>query len=164
MSNGFDNWNIRDLNANERLEDIDRLSARARALVIRNRMKPMLKDIGFIQVLGAIEIEGLEYHHDNIVRITGALANGDNGDDVSESSVNHEAVAYLNRVGQFHSFAKSDFIRHGISDINALIPTISKFMVFRNKHTAHRSIDVPRDESEGAKVAHARAASSMMGI
>jgi hypothetical protein len=56
MSNGFDNWNIRDLNANERLEDIDRLSARARALVIRNRMKPMLKDIGFIQVLGAIEM------------------------------------------------------------------------------------------------------------
>jgi hypothetical protein len=63
-------------------------------------------------------MEGLEYHHDNIIRITGALANGD---DVSEKGVDHEAIAYLNRVGQFYYFAKSYFVRSAITDFRALI-------------------------------------------
>jgi hypothetical protein len=115
----IDDWNIPYLNANEQLEDINPLSARARTLAVRNRSKPMLKDIGFIRVLGAIEMmEGLEYHHDNIIRITGALANGD---DVSEKGVDHEAIAYLNRVEQFYYFAKSYFVRSAITDFRALI-------------------------------------------
>lgn len=161
MSNSLDNWNLRDLNANERIEDIHPLSARARSLLIRNRTKPMLKGIGFVNVLGAIEmLEGLEYHHGNIVKITGALANGDN---VSERDLNHEAVAYINRFGQFYYFSKSVFVNTVIADFAALIPTISKFMLFRHKNSAHRSIDTPQGEFDNLKVAHARAVSSMMG-
>jgi hypothetical protein len=161
MSNSLDNWNIRDPNAIKRIEDVNPLSARARSVLIRNRAKPMLKDTGFINVLGTIEmLEGLEYHHDNIVRITGALANGDN---VSERDLNHEAVAYINRFGQFYYFAKSVFVRTAIPDSAALIPTISKFMAYRHKNSAHRSIDAPKDESGDSKLAHARALSSMMG-
>jgi hypothetical protein len=161
MSNSLDNWNIRDLNANKRIGDIHPFSARARSLLIRNRAKPMLKGIGVINVLGAIEmLEGLEYHHANVVRITGALANGDN---VSERDLNHEAVSYINRFGQFYYFAKSVYVGTAIVDFAALIPTISKFMLFRNKNSAHRSIDAPQGESDGLKVARARALSSMIG-
>jgi hypothetical protein len=161
MSNSIDDWNIPDVNAAKKLEDILPLSARARSLLVRNRSNPMLKKTGFFNVLGAVEmLEGLEYHHDNIVRITGDLANGAQ---VADSDINHEAVAYINRLGQFYYFAKSDSVRSAIADVTTLIPTISKFMVFRMKHTAHRSIDAPRGESDDLKIAHARAVSTMMG-
>jgi hypothetical protein len=156
----FDNWNIKDINANKQHEAIVPLSARAWSLLVRNRTKPLLK-VGFVNVTGAIEmLEGLEYHYDNIIRLANALATGER---VSETNVNHEAIAYINRLGQFYYFAQSEFVRTAISDFKTLIPTISKFIVFRHKNTAHRSIDTPKNESYDLKLAHARALSSMMG-
>jgi hypothetical protein len=160
---GIANWNPQDINTGERLEVINPLSARARSLLARNRSKPMLKAYGVVQVLGAVEmLEGLDYHHDNVIKITTALASG-KVPFTSAVDIDHEAVAYINRLGQFSFFAKSDFAKRAIPQINLLIPTISRLMLFRNKHAAHRSIDDPRGECEDEKVAHARALTSMMG-
>ena len=49
----------------------------------------------------------------------------------------HDAVAYVNRLGQFYSFAKA-------KDKHRFLVRTSELMIFRHKHTAHRSIDAPR--------------------
>ncbi len=54
-------------------------------------------------------------------------------------ALDHEAVAYFNRLGQLFYFARS-------AGHEALVPRVAQLMSFRNKHTAHRSIDVPRSE------------------
>jgi hypothetical protein len=161
VSNSIGNWNLVDENQGKALDEINPLSSRARSMLVRNRTNPLLK-FGFINVTGAIEmLEGLEYHHDNVIRLSSALAAGAR---ISETNVNHEAVAYLNRLGQLFYFSKSEFVRNAIIDVTPLIPTIARFMVFRNKHTAHRSIDAPRPEdTEDLRLAHARAVSSVMG-
>jgi hypothetical protein len=161
LSNSITNWNLNDRNPEKEIDDIPQLSSRAWSLLARNRAKPLLQ-FGFLNVTGAIEmIEAFEYHHDNIIRISGELGRGEL---VPETHVNHEALAYLNRLGQFYYFATSALVSEAISNINIVIPTISKFMVFRNKHTAHRSIDAPKkDDTEDLKIAHARAVSSIMG-
>lgn len=55
-------------------------------------------------------------------------------------ALNHEAIAYLNRLGQFYYFARRIGRLADIPRLCALIP-------FRNKHGAHRSIDAPMGES-----------------
>ena len=55
-------------------------------------------------------------------------------------ALNHEAVAYINRLGQFFYFAKAMKLQAQLSRTNELI-------CFRHKYTAHRSIDNPRDET-----------------
>ena len=160
----IDNWNLQDANAGKEIETIDPLPVRARSLLVRNRTKPMLKAYGVVAVLGAIEmLEGLDYHHDNVIKITSAVVSGDLPR-ASAVNIDHEVVAYINRVGQFFFFAKSDFAKSVICDFPACIPTIARLMVFRHKYTAHRSMDARRGESEDEKVAHARAVSSMMGF
>ncbi len=116
---------------------------------------------GFLNICGAIEmLAGLEYHHGNILRICVNLSEGIRLD---EKAIDHEAVAYVNRMGQYHAFAKSLFVRQAIADADLLIPTIVKFMVFRNKHAAHRSIDTPHKEDEHTREMHARALTSAFG-
>jgi hypothetical protein len=44
----------------------------------------------------------------------------------------------LNRPGQFYYFAKSSFTSAKVSDPEGRLPTIMRFLPFRNKHTAHR--------------------------
>jgi len=150
-----------DINSNKPLDAIITLSSRAFSLVARNQRKPLLQT-GYINVMGAIEmLESLEYHHDNVVRIAAELGSGAR---VSVTHVDHEVVAYLNRVGQFRYFAKSRFVATAVPSVDALIPKISRFMIFRDKHTAHRSIDAPRKkDTEDAKLSHARAVTSIMG-
>ena len=53
------------------------------------------------------------------------------------SQIAHEAVAYINRMGQFFAFAKS-------KSQDALLIRANELKIFRDKHTAHRSIDDPR--------------------
>jgi hypothetical protein len=138
----IDDWNLADINTGKELDTIFPLSARAQSLLVRNRAKPLLKEYRFVAALGAIDIlEGLEYHHDNIIRISDALARGDT---VPETSINHEATGYINRLGQFYYFAKSDLVLTAVVNFATAIPTICKFIVFRNKTTAHRSIDAPK--------------------
>lgn len=57
-------------------------------------------------------------------------------------AMKHEATAYLNRMGQFFYFAVSRRIRGKIGDLKKLIPTVIKFIKFRDKQTAHREFDM----------------------
>ena len=65
-------------------------------------------------------------------------------------ALHHEAVAYLNRLGQFVSFAKA-------MELEAMCPRANELLSFRNKHTAHRSIDDPRKEPFELQEMHAMA-------
>ena len=159
------NFNTSDPNEGIELEQIQLLSQRARSLMLRNRTKPLLRE-GFLNIVGVIEmLAGLEYHHDNIVRLSDNLAAGAVLD---ETWLYHEAVAYVNRLGQFHYFAKSSLVAKAVPNAIAMIPTIEKFLPFRVKHAAHRSIDVPRGESEDAQILQAmsftRSTSRMMTL
>ena len=116
---------------------------------------------------------GLDYHHDNFMHAFCLLApyyerlfsclrktnENVSGESLSPfptgeerkllESLDHEALAYINRLGQFHAFAKS-------RNLKSLLPRASELMVFRNKHAAHRSIDDPRKEdNEHLQEAHA---------
>lgn len=53
------------------------------------------------------------------------------------TQINHEVVAYINRMGQFFSFAKN-------KSQQMILVRATALKVFRDKHTAHRSIDAPR--------------------
>jgi hypothetical protein len=161
MLNNIDNYYSRDPNEGVALEDILPLSARARALVVRSRQRSLLK-VGFINIAGAIEmLAGMEYHHRNLVRTCLELGEGETDD---ETAPDHEAVAYVNRMGQFYFFAKSALITNAVKDPLALIPTIVNFAVFRMKHSAHRSIDAPKPrDTDGLQWSHARSMSSSMG-
>lgn len=58
----------------------------------------------------------------------------------------HEAIAYLNRLGQFFYFAKSTQI-----DRAHLFKRVAELMPIRMKFAAHRSIDFPHGESEAVR-------------
>jgi hypothetical protein len=73
---------------------------------------------------------------------------------VADSSVLGEA---------FYYFAISDFVKMVIGNADTLIPTIRKFIVFRMKHVAHRSIDAPRGETDDLKWSHARSLATFGG-
>lgn len=144
MFGDISNWRFTDLNEGGALSKIERISDRARSLFVRNKDAPILK-MGFINIYGAIDMMGgLDYHAENFTRVCAALAQGAV---VATDAVNNEAVAYLNRAGQFHAFAKSEFVEQLVPNALDMIPSISRVMIFRNKHTAHRSIDAPRGEA-----------------
>jgi hypothetical protein len=145
----IDNFRLNDPAPSVPLNDIFPVSFRALALLARNQKRPILKT-GFLNIYGATDmINGLEHHCGNFKQIAQQLITMPMFSDESrmlEKRLRHEAVAYLNRMGQFYYFAKSPFVAKRISDAIKLIPTISKFILFREKHTAHRSIDSPRRE------------------
>ena len=60
----------------------------------------------------------------------------------------HEAVAYINRVGQLACFFRSDWFKNAVPEqaIASKIPTILALQPIRNKFTAHRQIDAPRHD------------------
>lgn len=63
----------------------------------------------------------------------------------------HEAFAYINKLGQFYYFAKAFGLESQLS-------RASELMRFRHKHTAHRSIDSPRkDDDANVQEWHAQA-------
>jgi hypothetical protein len=160
MFKSIEHYSGRDPEPERSLDEIWPFSRRAYILMIRNRTKSVLKE-GFLNVCGAIEmLAGLEYHHDNIVRLSAALAEGSLAED---SSIFHEAVAYVNRLGQFHYFAASRFVAKAIRNPLAAIPSIERYIVFRQKHSAHRSIDAPRGEPEDAQLLQAMSLSRTWG-
>ena len=57
------------------------------------------------------------------------------------TQIAHDAVAYINRLGQFYAFAKA-------KSQNQHLVRAAELLIFRNKHTAHRSIDDPRKEDD----------------
>lgn len=121
-----------------------------------------------IQLGGAVfMLDGMEYHHATVqnhlaqlhnyidslnkqsVRWNDAILRNESFNELIPtpttteqnrlSQITHEAVAYINRMGQFFSFAK----KHSQE---MLLVRATELKIFRDKHTAHRSIDDPRKE------------------
>jgi hypothetical protein len=131
------------------LNEVEPIWLRVWTLFARNREKEILKN-GFLNMYGTVDmVGGLEYHHANFMNIVERLSESPvlpNDTRPLENNLRHEAIAYLNRMGQFYHFTKSKFVTQRIPDALTLVPTISNFKPFRDKHSAHRSIDNPRPE------------------
>lgn len=142
------------------------VATRARALVARNKQHALVQS-NFWNIWGAVDmIEGLEHHHSSFLATIGELStfetmNFTPAGDGLRRQLHHEVVAYLNRLGQFYSFARSQFVTARIPNVYDLLPTIINFNEMRDKHAAHRSIDAPRRESEQVQWLQAWALSSL---
>ena len=109
-------------------------------------------------------MRGLDYHHENFMKIVSQLVVAELTDEALGLKVNltHEVIAYLNRLGQFHYFLISDFVEEQSPDAKTFAPTIEKFLPLRLKHSAHRSIDAPRKEdSKHIQETHAMSMSAI---
>jgi hypothetical protein len=138
-ANDIQNWGVKDPKPGELLETILPFSVRAKALIARNSSHPILRT-DFLQIRGAVSMmRALDYHRDRFVDIIRCLASGTL---MSDETALHEAVAYVNRGGQFYYFSQYDLVKQ--RGECPPIPLLETLMHFRNKHTAHRSIDVPR--------------------
>jgi len=137
-TNDIRNWRVSDPRPGEILETIQPVSVRAKALVARNTTKPILAT-DFLQMGGTLSmLRGMDYHKVRFVDIIRCLAAGTLN---SDETALHEAVAYINRGGQFYYFARSDLVKR--QGQCPPIPFLETLIKFRNKHTAHRSIDKP---------------------
>ena len=151
---------IADLAPDDALEDIVPIWKRAYCLLTRNA-ETLLLQTKFIHVYGAVEMmHGLDYHAQNFAR---ACADESMEVFAPNYATDHEAVAYLNRMGQFWTFANSELVTQALSDVRARLPTVAKLIIFRNKVAAHRSIDAPRGEEPSEAANHARSICQLGG-
>ena len=159
----IDNINFKDPHEGIPLDEIFPLSERAVSHIARNRSSPVLKH-AFVNIYGAIEMmQGLTYHHARFMSLVESCHTVAPRNQISEA-LRHEAVAYLNRLGQFWSFSKSDLVKEYCPSPESILPTIGKLIIFRNKHTAHRSIDAPRaEDSDDLQVMNAISLSILGG-
>ena len=150
-------WYLTDPMPGAALATIEPLSERAKALLVRSRST--LLHTAFIQVVGAVHmLSGLDYHFKQFVT---AIQRGGGLLPQDTSPIRHEAVAWINRLGQFHYFARSKLV---LRNVSVGTPTIDQLLPFRHKHTAHRSIDKPRaEDSESLQVGHAMAMTDLSG-
>lgn len=163
FSQDINKVNFTDPNEGVALADICSMSDRAFSLMARSKNRRILQN-SFINIFGAIEMmKGLTYHHARFMEhITSCYCSAPSLQ--TEEAIRHEAVAYLSRLGQFWMFAESDLVKNLCPAIKEVLPTICKFIVFRHKHTAHRSIDKPRKEdSDGLKEMNAISLSILGG-
>jgi hypothetical protein len=127
------------------LEEIYPISERLYSFYARNSSKIKIKGKE-INVVGAMEIlEAMDYHYSNFI----SLRN-------SENNINqtHDVVAYLNRMGQFFTFADSEFCK-GFSLSKNQLPKISELILFRHKAASKRNIDLKNSDSKYLKEAQA---------
>lgn len=152
-------WNTADPHEGIPLEFIEPLSARAQSLLVRSKSPLLHKH--FMQIGGVVSmLSGLTYHHDNFVAYQRKLERKFHND---YAPLKHEAVAWVNRVGQLYYFAKSNLVQSMLGVV--AIPAIESVMPFRNKHVAHRSFDVPRKEDNSyLQVMHAMSLSDIGGM
>lgn len=92
-------------------------------------------------------IYGLTYHFSNIQKLYSSFRMSSSEHlleryDITRA-IKHEAVAYLNRLGQFHIFAKSDRVKHILSATEVDLKFIKDLYIFRRKQTGHRASDMP---------------------
>jgi hypothetical protein len=149
MINDITGWIVFDECPDTPLDAIFPLSRRAACLVARNQDKTTNLNTNFLNIQGAVEMMlGLDYHHDNFINVVKRLTEAELTDESRglKAQLVHEVVAYLNRMGQFHYFMISPFVRKQCPDAKTLAPTIEKFLPLRLKHSAHRSIDAPKDD------------------
>lgn len=155
---------------NLRLLEIFPLSARATSWRARASLDNVFSEEEIVQIDGSIPmLQGLDYHYNHFISQFHQLASyyerhesylkdsmsgqrrnlpypsSTDTERQTFRSLEHEAIAYINRVGQFYYFAKS--FEH-----QSFLLRASELMPFRNKHTAHRSIDMPREETVHEKM------------
>ncbi len=159
----IDKINFRDPHQGVPLEEIQPLSERAYSHIARCRNDPLLKR-SFVNIYGAVEMmRGLTYHHASFMKLIESCRTTTPSFETTDA-LRHEAVAYLNRLGQFWSFSNSRLVKDFCSSPEKALSTISKLIVFRNKHAAHRSIDSPRTEdTDGLQVMNAISLSELGG-
>lgn len=144
------------------LDKVFPFSKRAACLVVRRKSSALLKT-NFFNIQGAVEmLYGLDYHHDHFMTIISHLAMIGDAKELLLVLYN-EATAYMNRLGQFFYFINSDFVHSNCQGMPPFAPTIEKFVIFRHKHSAHRSIDFPKKESAQIQAVQAMSMSSMGG-
>ena len=169
-------FNVADPSHGLPLEKISHLIDRLASWLARATADPAFDESQSVQIIGAVHVlQGMDYHyraylaHEVLGRayllrleaFTRTLKGAGviPAQDFPRASVdeamhlealNHEAVAYLNRLGQFYYFARS------IGRL-AEVPRLCALIHFRNKHGAHRSIDVPRGEEPEVQVGQAMA-------
>ena len=137
MPQKFKEWTIKDHYPDKNLQDIQPISLRAYSLVSRNSKGLETKE-GALNLLGALDMmEALDYHFKNFIEF-GKMANTINQ--------KHEAVAYINRVGQLYYFTKSSFTKKYNLEPKLMMPKLDELIIFRMKNTAHRSLDAPKTE------------------
>ena len=161
--NNQSNWVYEDPSADLSLENIFPLSRRAVSLYARNKSNPKIRE-GFLHISGAINMmDGMEYHFANFNQVHSKLYKGNDIQEIAQAyqyekdqihKIKHEIIAYINRVGQFYHFADSDFVKSRLQDVNSCMPIIKKLTKFRNKYTAHRSLDKPYKDDDGREIYH----------
>ncbi|HEX4374219.1 MAG TPA: hypothetical protein VHZ50_13035, partial [Puia sp.] len=110
------------------MNEIFPISQRIMSLLVRNQTKQII-ETNFISVYGTVDmIGGLEYHHNNfqaLIERRSKLSIHFNYQDeerwVVEQNFRDEAVAYLNRIGQFFHFADSKWVKQYIPNSIQLI-------------------------------------------
>lgn len=119
-----------------------------------------------LELLGVLDIvDGLEYHYKNFRKIEKKYIIAQEQllkEHIYEPVLNpqymiHEATAYLNRLGQIETLFTSEWFKNYMSaeELVKYCPIIFALMPFRNKFTAHRSIDDPRNETPSQMASHA---------
>lgn len=167
-------WHFRDPCPESELTDIPNVSIRAMSWLARASQSPNFPHDRVLQIAGGARIlGGLDYHHHNFMELLRGLESFNlrkkawfnnaigKARNFGESPIlqneelrtvemlNHEAIAYINRLGQFFTFARSH-------KVDAILRRASELMIFRHKHAAHRSIDAPRpDDTPHLQEVHA---------
>ena len=142
MINDIAGWVVFDECPKTPLSAISPLSKRAACLIARCKDNTTILNKNFLNIQGAVEMMlGLDYHHDNFMRIVKRLAEVELTDEARglEANLTHEVVAYLNRLGQFHYFMISDFVKAQCPNAKTLAPTVEKFLPLRLKESLIKS-------------------------
>lgn len=168
-------FNFQDACPSLPLCDIHPISARAKSWLARAAKQDLL-DKPHAQIAGAVNmLSGLDYHHrkfmlhveqlaplytrrnaflEHVAGLPGGSTSHPIFPTVIErdhlDGLDHEAVAYIGRLGQFFAFAKA-------MQLESLLPRAKELISFRHKHTAHRSIDAPKNEPLELQEMHAMA-------
>lgn len=140
------NWRVDDHFPGVAIDDIPLLSDKLNTLYARAIDREHLQS-SFLQLAGVIFMaKELEYHFSNFQRLVNfaglPTVERFNGSERNKSidEAKFEAIAYINTVGRINAW---------IHHIDAHAPKIAEIsQSFRNKHTAHRSIDATRGESD----------------
>ena len=144
--NNIDSYHFNDRYSKFALSEIPNGISKIQSLIVRRKSHELVAN-HFYTLAGALEmLIGMCYHYQNVLKLKVELGIELFPDSRIMENIQHESIAYLNRVGQFYHFATSKIISARIADINVIAPTLCNAIVFRNKHAAHRSIDKPRNQ------------------
>lgn len=99
-------------------------------------------------------LNGLIYHADNYQSLQNELDSiefmNPEQNTVQRATIdkmNHEVIAYFNRIGQFYYFASSQNVAKILDEFKNHIPHIMRLKIFRMKQSAHRATDAPKGEN-----------------